>query len=184
MQYLDTTKPLIENAATIASIFLNLLGVFAIFQFRESIKTRKGQEKQETMRFTEERIKQFGKEIIKSFIEIDQAYKLNKVELIDSKYITFDQFKLKTQFGEERIKQLFQQRSELMYKYSELLNNLNVFSIYFLHGLADSKIGYELMGKQYCSIVENFAYEIAIMTPKDTISQTVKLYSQWQVQCK
>jgi hypothetical protein len=200
MNCIDNSKSLIENLSFLSGPVLAILGVFIFRQIRlakEQLIISKRQleesQKQITIKFLREAAT-FSANLTKEYIiEIipleNEIYHLKKKENWDDveveiKNFTNDEF-LKPN---ESLNKAINMPDSIMFLKLELANRLEYFAIYFTKGIADEKVAYTALGKQYCDSVEGIYPVIALTrgskNPAKPYDNLVELYKCWNSRMK
>ncbi len=61
----------------------------------------------------------------------------------------------------------------------KVLNSLESFSLYFVSGVADEKIGFLTIGPTFCNTVKRYLPHLIDLTENDNFSSIIQLFTIW-----
>ncbi len=195
MNFLDDSKSLIENLNFVSGPVLAILGVYIFRQIKlgkEQLIVAKKQldESQNQTKISYMReAATLSADLTKQYI-IDVIPLVNKIHnlkehenwkdiKVEIKNFTNDEFLKDNQSLNNALKM----PDSLMELKLDLANRLEYFAIYFTKGIADEKVAYTALGKQYCTTVEDVYPIITLLrgsnNPSKPYENIVELYRCW-----
>jgi hypothetical protein len=204
MEIFDQSKSLIENLSYLSSTIVGILGLIIIWQLIiavKSLKTAKNaleQAKDEfkisSKRYAVHEAAKLCEKFTDQTLRKINDFERNNMELVKQYPKVLEPIeswdfssKIKVKNRKETIEsvdKIFTKNSEF---FLNIMNEFEVFAMYFTKQIADEDIAFQTLGKTYIDYVENYHPIILIMNgaQKGTAFRNIReLYAMWQNKTK
>jgi len=182
--FMETIKDVLEiiyflSAPVIAFLAFKALGQIkeAKRQVDETKETRIINAKRESYKLAAEKCEYFLTVITPKMDILNDSIKEHKITFYEKSKVKIDKNEIHVfpNFkNEEERKIIFTLIPSL-----EVFNPLESFSLFFISGLADEKIGYLTIGQSFCFSVKRYLPNIVLLSGGKHFTNTIELYKIW-----
>jgi hypothetical protein len=197
MEILDTSKSLIENMYLMSGPILVFLGFIVFRQIKltkaqiilakkhleESQKQAIIKSSRESISIAADQVKEYINEIIPLKNKLyDLKIKNSAIKFTgEIKNFTHDEI----EYWDKKFSDYFlnKRTDELILLELEIVNRLESFAIYFTNGLADEKVAFSSIGKNFCNIASLYPVITLVrgsQNPNKYFENLVELYKCWK----
>lgn len=202
MEFIDSSKSILENIYFMSGAVLAVLGLVAIWQLiigirsfktaREALYQAKDEFQISSQRnaayLAAQLCERFTNEIFPKIIEFEKENDIKGYPKVIGGIDRFDmKAKIKIEDEEMAVKsidELFMPKAEF---YLNILNEFEAFAMYFTKKIADEDIAYQTVGKTFCDYVEYYHPVILIMNTSQhgtSYRNLRELYKIWSARNK
>lgn len=168
---------LLENFYYISGIALFIVG---IWQITSAVKLAQKKTEREAITFTSQLCDRFYKELIPQVDELDEI--IEQYEFTFSKDViekNGDLFISKKDLLKYINLSTNEESMDAFKKFLYLANLYEAFSTYFVKGVADSKVGFEIIGKSYCHAIRSLVPILVVGSQDKRYPSIIQLYKSW-----
>lgn len=198
MELIDTSKSILENIYLISGPIIAILGLFIINQIilakkLLTIAKKQLEESQKQMTINSQRhaatlsadlVKKYIDEIIASedrlYFEMKKA---NIPDLIKMEIKNFTNDEI-VKLSKKSFESFIKRPVKIHHLELKIVNKLEAFSVYFIKGIADEKVAFSSIGKEFCKSVEEYYPHIALLrgskNPNKSYRNLIELYKCWK----
>ncbi|MCK5052443.1 MAG: hypothetical protein KAS53_12015 [Candidatus Cloacimonetes bacterium] len=145
-------------------------------QVIEAQKNRISNSKRETYTIAAKKCDEFLTIIIPIIDVLDKAKKKSGVSFFEKSQVTISKNKIE-------VKPNYSSKDEIIKVFNlpllDLLNPLESFSLFFVSGVAEEKIGYLTIGKTFCSTVKDYLPAIVSLSEGEHFKNILSLFQIW-----
>ena len=181
MEYIDTSKSILENLYYLSGILILISIVIGLIQLSFAKKTLNINSKREAANLAVKQIDLYMTQIIplqNKLYHLEKEKGINKVKVDVGE---FNYMGLISIMGLEEYSKAFTNRMELSSEILSVLNIMEAFSVYFIKEVADEEIAYSSVGTTFIHSVEGLYFDIAscIDEKNESFQNLIKLYDVW-----
>lgn len=181
MEYIDTSKSLLENLYYLSGILILISIVIGLFQLSIAKKTLNINSQREAASLAVKQIDIYMTQIIplqNQLYHIEQEKKIGKIKIDIGEFNS--QYVMK-KMGEEEFSKAVSKRMDILGEIVAVLNIMEAFSVYFIKEVADEEIAFSSVGTTFIHSVENLYFDIAVLNidKADSFQNLIKLYDIW-----
>jgi hypothetical protein len=181
MEYIDTTKSVLENLYYLSGILILISIAIGLFQLSIAKTTLNINSQREAAKLAVNQIDIYMTQIIPLQNKLYQTEKEKNISKIKLEIGDFNSEFLTSKMGKEEFIKSFRKRIPISSEVISVLNVMEAFSVYFVKGIADEEIGFSSIGTTFIHSVENLYFDIASYNYEKTESfqNLIKLYEIW-----
>lgn len=181
MEYIDTSKSLLENLYYLSGILILISIVIGLFQLSIAKKTLNINSQREAASLAVKQIDIYMTQIIplqNQLYHIEQEKKIGKIKIDIGEFNS--QYVMK-KMGKEEFLKAVSKRMDILGEIVAVLNIMEAFSVYFIKEVADEEIAFSSVGTTFIHSVENLYFDIAVLNidKADSFQNLIKLYDIW-----
>ena len=187
MEWIDTSKSILENLYFLSGFILTITLVIGIIQISLTKKSLKTNSNRAAANLAANQIEIYCNKIIRLQNNIFFKETEKKVPNIKLEVGEFNKSYLIKKLGEATYENNIKERFPVTLYVLDVLNAMESFAIYFTKGVADEEIAYSSIGRTYCNTVEDLYFDIASYLSDDndkSFSNLIELYKLWKVRLK
>jgi hypothetical protein len=187
MEWIDTSKSILENIYFLSGVILIITLVIGIIQISMAKKTIKINSNRAAASLAANQIQNYCTKIIELQNRLFFEETKTKVPIIKINVGEFNQSYLKEKLGEPTYFNNIKKRIPVALYVLDVLNAMESFAIYFTKGVADEEIAYSSIGRTYCNTVEKLYFDIASCLEDENnkyFSNIRELYKLWSNRLK
>lgn len=181
---MQTLKDILEILYLISGPVIAVFAFLGLRQIKEARnqvdEAKKGRilhSKREAFKIASEKCEYYMEKIIPLFDELDKNIQENKIDFFERTKVTIINNEIKT-FPEFKNKE--EMSKVISLKVGDILNPLESFSLFFINGVADEKIGYLTIGHTYCYSVKRYLPIILpLSSNKKYYKNIIQLFLIW-----
>lgn len=182
---METTKDILEILYFISGPALVLIGYFALSQIkvaREQIEAQreasKINSKRDALRTTSEQVTRYCNEIIDLQNKLDHRIEAGGIKFFEKSKVKIsgDNIQVNPCSDENERKKLL----SIMMEFTNVMNAMEGFSIYFISGVADEKVAYLSLSNTFCGFIKKvLPLVVPVISDGHRLSATIKLFHIW-----